>query len=398
MIHWKHKGIWLAACAVLIFIWAMRPSPERVTTALVEQKPFAEFITEEGLTHLEDTFNVAAPIQGFLRRVELNSGDPVEVGAPLFFMEPMPAPALDARSREQARESVSAAEARLEAARAEYENRQSETRFATNELARFRQLSQEGVISATELERAENNLQRSRSAERAMLAAVGAAQSELDNARIVLAVTEGTRAASEVQALQIPSPIDGVVLRRFRCCEGVVQAGERVVEVGNLEALEVRIDLLSQDAVRVRPGMRVEITRWGGDETLIGTIRRIDPAGFTRVSALGIEEQRVRVFASFVSPPETRQALGEGFRVEARIILWETEQGLVIPSSALFRDGDRWSVFKIQDGRAVQQPVNVIRRSGIETLIDDNLEPGSLVVTHPPRGLRPGQRVQEISR
>lgn len=386
--------------AVLMLGWALMPKAEWVSIVEVKQGHFAETVRDEGRTHLNDTYTIAVPINGFLRRVELNAGDSVTAGQPVFHVEPLPTPALDARSREQAREALTAARARVEAAGAELENRIAEAEFARNELNRFQQLAQEGAVSATELDRATNTVQRTQSAERAARATLGATQAELENARLVLAITEGTRSSTETDALAIPAPISGVVLRRFRCCEGVVSAGERILELGDLSELEVRIDLLSQDAVRVKPGMRVEIDRWGGAHRLNARIRLVDPAGFTKVSALGIEEQRVAVYATLERTPESEskewQQLGEGYRVQASIVLWERDHVNVVPVSALFRRDDQWHLFTVENGRAQLKQVTPGRRSGIYTQLVEGPAAGTEVVNHPPASLQHGDRVKAL--
>lgn len=394
----KTKLAWgfIIACVIIALAYALKPKPEAVNFTTVERGYFAETVREEGRTHLQDTYTVAVPIQGFLQRVALNVGDPVNAGQALFHIEPLPTPALDARSREQAREALVAARSRVAAAEAELENRHADVEFSRSELNRFRQLANEGVISTTELERVATQLQRAEAAERGARASLGAAQAELENARIVLAITEGTRTSADHQALAIPAPISGVVLRRFRCCEGVVNAGDAILELGNLEQLEVRIDLLSQEAVRVAPGMRVEIDRWGGDESLHARIRLVDPAGFTKVSALGIDEQRVAAYATLESPPEQWQRLGEGFRVEAAIITWEADDVLYLPVSALFRVADQWHVFRVNNQRAELVAVEVGRRSGIHAQIIRGVAAGDVIINHPPAHLQAGTRVTSL--
>lgn len=394
----KTKLAWgfVIACVIIALAYALKPKPEAVNLTTVERGYFAETVREEGRTHLQDTYTVAVPIQGFLQRVALNVGDPVNAGQALFHIEPLPTPALDARSREQAREALVAARSRVAAAEAELENRHADLEFSRNELNRFRQLANEGVISTTELERVATQVQRAEAAERGARASLGAAQAELENARIVLAITEGTRTSADHQALAIPAPISGVVLRRFRCCEGVVNAGDAILELGHLEQLEVRIDLLSQEAVRVAPGMRVEIDRWGGDESLHARIRLVDPAGFTKVSALGIDEQRVAAYATLESPPEQWQRLGEGFRVEAAIITWEADDVLYLPVSALFRVADQWHVFRVNNKRAELVAVEVGRRSGIHAQIIRGVAAGDVIINHPPAHLQAGTRVTSL--
>ncbi len=392
----KRKKIFLIvaglALVVLLFL-ALRPSPTPVSAMVVSEGYFAEHVEDEGRTRLRDTYMVTAPIGGFLRRVELEPGDEIEAGDTVFALEPTPAPALDARSREQARETLSAARARLEAAQATLETRRSETRLAVSEAQRHRQLYDRGVVSATQMERVESERDRAVSAERAAEAAVSVARFEVENARAVLEITEGQRSPDEDQILRVSAPVSGVILRRDRCCEGVIQAGERVLEIGDLADLEIQVDLLSMDAVRVRQGMRVILERWGGDEALEGRVRRVEPAGFQRISALGVEEQRVPVLIEIESDREVRRALGTDYRVEARIVLWEDDQVIQVPTSALFREADAWKVFVVENGRARLREVEIGRRSGLSTQVLDGLQPGERVITHPGDHISDGSRV-----
>ena len=386
----------LLVAFVASLVWMLQPAPTAVTLAPVQQGYFAESINEEGRTHLQNTYNIAVPISGFLQRVQLNTGDRVTAGMPVFYIEPLPTPALDARSREQAREQYNAAQSRLESAQAELENRVAEAEFAAGEYQRYQQLAAEGAISQTELDRARNTLQRANSSQRSARAAVGAATAELENTRLMLAISEGTRSSEGSQALAISAPINGVVLRRFRCCEGVVTAGEAILEVGDLSELEVRIDLLSQDAVRVQPGMPVRIERWGGEDILAAQVRLVEPAGFTKVSALGIDEQRVSVYATLLSPPSQWEQLGEGYRVETQIITWESNDALYIPVSALFRHDNQWHVFLAHNNRVSLTQITVGRRSGIYTEVITGLNAQDTVVTHPPADLRDGDKIRAL--
>jgi HlyD family secretion protein len=376
-----------------LLVVALVPPPVDVSAATVSRGYFAEYVEDEGRTRLRDTFTVSTPIGGFLRRVELEPGDPVEAGQPVFELEATPAPALDPRAREQARESVLAAEARLAAARAEHQRRQEEARFAADEVRRREQLFERGAVSATELERARSERDRTRSAERAGLAVVDVARYELENARAVLEIAEGTRTPEDGRTLEVKAPVSGIVLRRHRCCEGVVQVGAPILEIGDLDELEVRVDLLSMDAVRVRRGMRVVLERWGGGEALEGRVRLVEPAGFQRVSALGVEEQRVPVLVEITSPREAWGSLGEGYRVEARFLLFEGEDELQAPTSALFRERDAWHVFVVENGRARKREVEIGRRSGVVTQVLSGVEEGERVVTHPGDRVTDGARV-----
>lgn len=391
----KHK-YWLFAAllVVVVLAWALRPSPTEVRVSQVSAGYFAETLEEEARTWLRDTYNISAPIQGFLQRVTLDVGDEVEAGDVLFTLEPTPTPALDARAREQAQETLSAARSRLRAAQAFHENEQDSRAQAERELARLVPLYEQGVISQTEKERAEHTLRRAEASERAAEASAQSAFYDVENARAVLDVTEGTRDRTQTSSLPVLSPISGVILRRERCCEGVVVPGQRILELGNLSELEVRIDLLSTDAVRVRPGMAVRFERWGGEGALQGRITRIEPAGFTRYSALGIEERRVAVYASFESEMEKWARLGETYRLDAVITLWEADDVLAVPLSALVRERGDWHVFTVKQGRATLTAVELGRRSGLAQQIINGLDDGDMVVVHPPANLTHGQRVR----
>ncbi len=378
-------------------VWALWPAPVPVSATPVRAAPFVEVVEEEGRTRLRDSFTVTAPIAGFLQRVALEAGDPVELGQVVFRLEPLPAPALDARSLEQARENLSASRARLESARANLETEEAEAAFAESEFQRYQQLRERELVSATDMERVRSVRDRQRSAVRAAEHAVEVARFEVQSARAVLDIASGQRPEGpegERTLLDVHSPTAGLVLRRHRCCEGAINPGDPVLDVGDLADLEVQVDLLSMDAVRVRSGMRVNITGWGGDEMLDARVRRVEPAGFTRVSALGVDEQRVPVIVDFVDVARAAEQLGVEFRVEAEFVLWEGEEVVQIPTSALFRSDGRWTVFVVDGGRAQQRQVEVGRRSGMVTQILDGLTPGEIVVTHPGDRIRDGVRVE----
>ncbi len=385
--------------AAALLVWALRPAPVAVVGVKVAPAPFVESVDEEGRTRLRDSYTVSAPIGGFLQRVELEAGDAVELGQVLFRLEPHPAPALDARSLEQARDHLAAARARLQSAQANLETARTETRFAESEYVRYRQIFDRELISATEMERRQSVRDRARAIENAAAHAVDVARAEVESVRAVVEISSGQRPADDYPVLDVRSPAAGLVLRRHRCCEGAVNAGDPVMDVGSLEDLEVQVDLLSMDAVRVRSGMRVRIGGWGGDGVLDGRVRRVEPAGFTRTSALGVDEQRVPVIVDFAEPAEAAKVLGVGYRVEAEFLLWEGDAVLQVPTSALFRDDGRWSVFVVTgEGRAVLRTVETGRRSGLTTQVLDGLAAGEIVVTHPGDRVRDGVRVNVETR
>lgn len=392
----RKKLLWglFVLIAAGLLAWTLMPSPVPVGAVEVKSGHFVESVEEEGRTRLRDSFTVSAPISGYLQRIALEVGDTVERDQVVFRMEPNPAPALDARSMEQARENLSAARSRLQAVRAELETQQAEATFAETEFERYRQLRERELISATEMDRARSVRDRQRAAVRAAENAVDVARFEVESARAFLDVGSGQRPDEGQRVLEVRTPSAGLVLTRHRCCEGTIGAGDPVIEVGHLDDLEVQVDLLSMDAVRVRRGMRVHITGWGGDETLMARVRRVEPAGFTKVSALGVDEQRVPVIIDFDDVEAAAGRLGVGFRVEAEFLLWEGDSVIQIPTSSLFRGADHWSVFVIRDGRATLRRVDTGRRSGMVTQILDGLDLGEIVVTHPGDSVRDGVRVE----
>ena len=372
---------------------ALMPSPVPVSATYVRQDVFVESVEDEGRTRLRDIYTVSAPISGYLRRVELEPGDEVTADQVLFELEPLPAPALDPRSRGQARESLAAAQARLEAAEATLAARRTEYALARTEYERSEPLHQRQLLSAEERDRRLAQRDAAAAAERAARHSVEVARFELEAARALVEIADGKRSPGDHPVLSVRAPIDGVVTLRHRCCEGPVQSGEAVLDLGNLDALEVKVDLLSVDAVRVRPGMRVTLERWGGEDALEGRVRLVEPAGFEKISALGVEEQRVPVWVEIVTPRDQWRHLGDGYRVEARFILWESDDILQVPTSALFRDRDRWAVFVAEHGRAVLKPVEAGRQSGLWTQITAGLTPGEVVLTHPGDRVRDGGRI-----
>lgn len=384
------SGLLLLALLAL----ALMPSPVPVSGSAVERGHFEAWVEDEGRTRLRDPYTVTSPINAWLRRVELEPGDEVEAGDPLFELEALPAPALDPRAREQAREAVSAAHSRLEAAEAELAARETRYRQAQSEFERLRALHERELISAEQMDRARTERDAARSAQTAARHSVEVARFELEAARANVEIADGERARTDQPSLAVRAPISGTITRRQRCCEGPTQAGEVIMEIGDLSQLEVQVDLLSMDAVRVHPGMRVRIERWGGDTDLEGEVRRVEPGGFMRVSALGVDEQRVPVMVRITSPREQWQQLGDGFRVEARFILWEGDDVLHIPTSALFRSNDQWHVFVVDNGRAHPRAVETGRRAGLRTQITDGLAEGDVIITHPGDRIADGTRVR----
>jgi HlyD family secretion protein len=376
---------------IVVMIISFRDPPALVDSAQVIRGPFRITVEEEGRTRLPDRFEVSAPVAGYLNRVLLEPGDEVDKGDTLFTLNPAPADALDARTGAQARAALARAESALAAAESAVEVQRAQAELADRELVRVQRLVDQGHLSREALDRA---LAEARSASARLRTAqfqVDVARHERENAEAALTIAGG-----EVRSepLKVTAPTEGVVLTRERQSAGRVQPGEPILTLGDLSSLQVEVDLLSPDAVRLSPGMRVELERWGGDEVLPGRVRRIEPAGFTHISAVGVEEQRVWVIVDFDAQRERWKDLGDGYRVEARFILWEGDDVLQVPASALFREEKRWAVYVIEDGEAVRRTVTPGRRSGLLTEIQDGLEPGERVILHPGQDIEPGRRVE----
>jgi len=335
---------------------AFWPQPTLVDIAEVTRGPMQVTIDEDGRTEVHEIYVVSTPVAGMLQRVTVEAGDPVIARETVVAqMRPTNPAALDVRTREQALAAVDAAQAALRVAEADRNSAAAANELAETDLNRARQLAESGTVSRAALERAETNARATEAALQTAEAAIAMRQAELANARAQLigfddlALSEAVDNGFE-DSIPLHAPIDGRILRVVQESEAVLPAGAPVLEIGNIETgLDVVVDLISSDAVQVSLGDPVLIEDWGGATTLHGTVSRIAPSAVTKVSALGVEEQRVSVEVSFDTPAEDRASLGHGFRVEARIVIWQDEDALKLPSAALFRDGDGWAVFTVDD-------------------------------------------------
>jgi HlyD family secretion protein len=387
------SGIALALAAALAF--AFRPQPVAVDVVEISPAPMIVTVDEEGQTRVEDVFVVSAPVTGRLRRIELEVGDPVVANQSLIAeIEPIDPTLLDPRTEAQARSALEAARSARELAEAEAERAEAELDFARAELERMERLFADGTISERELDQAERAYRTAKAAYSTALAALQVANFELEQAEAQLMTPAESRSrAGLCECVPLLAPVDGRILRIPNESERVVQAGEPLVEIGDPEDLEIVVDLLSTDAVSVEAGQRAIVDNWGGERPLEGRVRRVEPFGFTKVSALGIEEQRVNVVIDFTGEKTRWQKLGHGYQVGVRIVLWEADDTLAVPLTALFRQGEDWAVFVVEDGRAVARTVEVGRRNGAEAQIREGIEPGEAVVLHPSDRVQAGVRV-----
>lgn len=371
----------LLVVALLLFI-ALRPRPLVVETAEARRGPLRVTIDEEGETRIRHRYVVSAPVTGRVLRLDLEPGDPVVGGETVVARVRAEAPALlDARTRAEAEAALAAATASHGQARAEERRAAAALALAAKDLTRVHELDEGGLATRQEVDAAEAEARLAEEAVRAARFAVATAASEIQRAEARLH-PDTLQAAGGI--LTVTAPIDGVVLRRLRESESFVPAGEPLLEIGDPADLEVVADLLSTDAVQVEPGARVLLEQWGGQVPIEARVRRVEPSGFTKISALGVEEQRVNVLMDFVDPAGAWTVLGDGYRVEVRIVTWESDDVLRVPTSALFRQAGGWAVYTIQDGHARITPVEVGHRTGQDAEVTSGLESETTVIVHPP--------------
>lgn len=379
---------------VAAIVWGFMPRPIPVETAVVERGPLRVTVEEEGKTRVIDRFVVSAPVAGFARRLNADVGDVVKRGQTLLMLDPLRSTVLDPRSRAEAQARVAVAEAALKRAQKDLEAAAAESRLWETQLKRRRELHDAGTIADEVLTETEASAERSVAQERSAEYAVEVARLELEAAQTSLRHSAAQSSGRPAESVAVRAPIGGRVLKVVRESEGVVNAGEPLIEIANPSGLEVEVELLSADAVKVGPGTRVLYERWGGERPLQGVVRTVEPVGFTKISALGVEEQRVLVISDITSPPDEWDRLGDGYRVEARFILWEGAGVLQIPSSTLFRHGDGWAVFAMEEGIAVQKPIELGHRNGLIAEVVSGLQEGDTVITHPDDAIDDGVEVE----
>lgn len=398
------RAVWIAAAvaALAVAAWLLRPPPLPVQTAEVGRGSLVVTVDEEGETRVRDAYVVAAPTAGRVLRIDLDPGDAVTARDVVAILQPTP---LDRRARAGAEARVEAAQANQSAADASVVRAQAALAQAERDARRMEQLHGAGTASDEKLERARLEETTRRQELAAARHAAQAATHELEAARSVLMAAEGgepssarrTRDATSCggeSCIEVRAPVTGRVLRVTEESERIVQAGEPLLEIGDPSTLEIVVDVLSADAVRIRPGARMILDRWGGGAPIEARVRRVEPSGFTKISTLGVEEQRVNVIGDLDAAPE---GLGDGFRVEARIVVFEAADVLRIPTAALFRLRDGFAVFAVEDGRARLRSVEVGERGSEAVEIRSGLAAGERVILHPSDRIADAVRVREES-
>jgi len=389
--------LWLVVIAALVALvaWALRPQPVSVETAEVARGAFEQTIDDDGRTRVHDRYVVSAPLAGRVLRLGLRVGDEVAEGAVVATLLPSAPALLDQRTVRELEERLAAAQAGVLRAVAMEERAKAAHDQARADAARAEKLAAAGFVAPSAREQAELAVRlRDRELEAARYEK-NAAEREAAQARAAL-LRVRSEARGEVRpggGFEIRAPVSGRVLKVLQESEAVVAVGAGLVELGDIARLEVVVDVLSSDAVTIPPGAAVHIDAGPGKDRLEGRVRRIEPAAFTKISALGVEEQRVNVVIDLVSPPAQWQALGDGYRVDARIVIHRSPDAVKVPSAALFRDGGAYAVYVVEAGVARKRTVEVPRRNDREALVEKGIAPGERVIVFPGDAVRDGVKV-----
>ena len=396
----RRRTILFFILAIIIFAigYGFVPKPEFVETAEVSQGYMKVAIYEDGKTRVMNRYVISVPVAGFTPRIKFDVGDSVSKGQMITELEPLRSNVLDPRSRAEANARIAAAEAKLRAAMENTHVAKVSDEFAKKELERARLLFEDLLITEEDLDEVETESRQAEATLRSFEFAVDVARHEKSAARTALEFSAANELNSYEEKVTIKSPINGRILKINHESEGVVREGQALIEIGDLQVLEIVTDVLSADAVRITSGTPVLIERWGGEKPLKGLVRVVEPVGFTKISALGVEEQRVLVISDIVSPPEKWEQLGDGYRVEVSFILWEDENVLQIPTSAIFRLEDEWAVFVISKKKAQIRMVKVGYINGMTAQIVSGIAKGDTVIIHPDSSIKDGSRVRFLNK
>lgn len=388
------KQVYISAFVVIIIfvmIWGFLPSPIPVSVNQVQEAPLEVTIEEEGITRVTDRYTISVPVTGYILRVQYSVGDSVEAGQELFQIQPIP-DLISARQREVAEAQLEAAKTRLKQAEENLKLAREEKRIADVELQRIQSLYESGIGSEQELDNVKLTARRAAAQMASAEFSVNVAEYEIRAAKSAL---QAFQASGGHEQISIKTPVGGRLLKIYQQSEGTVQAGTPILEIGDSYSLEIKVDLLSTDAVQIEKGTKVRIKRWGSDVVLNGIVKMIEPSGYTRISALGVEEQRVPVIVDILSPHRDWEQLGDGYRVVTEFITWQDDGVLQVPSSSLFRtSGDQWALFVVDDGIARLRNVETGYQSGLHTQIIEGLQEGESVITHPDERIENEVRVE----
>ena len=382
----------VAALALALLTWAaLREPVQMVSVATVARGALEQTFLEEGKTRLKQRYIVTAPVAGQLQRITLQPGDTVRAGQVLAQIEPVSASLLDARSRSQAQAEVAGSEASLQAARQRIKAAETGSAVAQKELQRLATLAASGMVTASVLDQARAQSDSASAALDTARAEVQMAQQRLQSAQAML---DDEGRAGRGKLLAVTAPVDGLVVKRTLESATAVPMGQALLEIGDPRSLEIETEVLSSDAVRLQAGTRARVLRWGGEGVLEAVVTRVEPGGFTKVSALGVEEQRTRVILEFSTALAQRSALGDAYRVEVEFILRQEKDVLQLPSNALFRHAGGWAVYRVEGGTARRTAVQPGLRSALATQVLGGLEAGQSVIVQPDDRIKDGTRVR----
>lgn len=377
--------------------YGFMPKPVPVDIVKAVRSGMKVIVEEEGKTRVRDRFIISAPVPGYLRRVELKVGDIVNKGQPVATVEPLRSVALDPRSRAEAEAGVAAFLSAKAAADERVRAAAAGADYADKNLERQRKLYESGYISRDIFEQADAETKRAAAGLLAAEASLKTAAAELGRARAALGHSADEGVADRKRNVIIRSPVGGRVLKLQRESEGVVNAGEPLIDIGDPGSLEVKMEVLSADAVMISPGTRVIFERWGGGPPLSGKVRIVEPAAFTKISSLGVEEQRVLAIADITTVSEEWRRLGDGYRVEAKFVIWEGRDILQVPAGGIFRKGEDWYVFVAESGRARLKQIKIGHRNGQTAEVISGIAEGQEVLVHPDDAVRDGARIKPRS-
>lgn len=394
------RKIVIGAVALLVLallVWAFMPTPAEVEIATVTQGRFERSVQEDGKTRLRDRYVVSTPLAGRVTRIHLKQGDAVAINAAVATLWPAAPAMLDERARAEQVARIGAMQATVARAQANRERAKAALDQATTELKRSETLAQQGFVSPNQNETGRLNVRLREKEHESARQEETAAHYELEQARAALkqfSQPASSPADAQQHAFDVKSPVSGKVLKVLQQSEGIVMAGTPLMELGDLTLLEVVVDILTEDAAQIKPGTLVRLSNWGGPDILEGQVRLIEPAAFTKVSALGVEEQRVNAIIDLTSSPEKWRPLGDGFKVDVRVLVQVVENAVKVPVSALFPMGARSALFVLDEGRARLTEIEVAQRNGAEAWVKSGLSPGTQVIIYPDTKLRNGARVR----
>lgn len=399
MKHFLSKMPWIVVAVALIalLVYGFWPNVVDVDVVIVAQGSLDVTVNDDGETRIREKYIISAPVAGKMLRIQLHAGDRVEQGVTeLVRIEPSDPGLLDARTRAEYEARVRAGEASVEQSQTSVNRAKQALELADHDYERAKRLVTSRAISRSEFDSFEHRQHIANADVNSALSAVKVAQFELESAQAALSRFDSIETSDAYKSVRLISPINGQVLNVFQEDASVVTPGMPLMEVGAPQDLEIKIDVLSTDAVKLRPGGKVSIEHWGGPNPREAIIRLIEPSAFLKVSALGVEEKRVNVIADFVDAATDRESLGDGFRVEARIVVSSTpEDSLKVAAGALFREGDQWFVYRIGENNTVEQrEVQPGQSNGLETEIRSGLSIGDMLVLHPTDKIRDAVKVK----